>query len=128
MISPDEGDTTTTMIKSGFKGKRTNKKFGRYGKRGGDRKRNYTPSDNPTNDNTEQHRQQEIFPTNTGRKVTKKLIIYRLSQQYLSGSTAAKPSDIIGESFAHQETIEIEGSCGGITCMLEGRSSGNAQH
>ena len=79
MISPDEGDTTTTMIKSGFKGKCTNKKFGQYGKRGGDRKRNYTPSDNPTNDNTEQHRQQEIFPTNTGRKVTKKLIIRRLS-------------------------------------------------
>ena len=80
MISPDEGDITTTMIKSGFKGKRTNKKFGRYGKRGCDRKCNYTPSDNPTNnDNTEQHRQQEIFPTNTGRKVTKKLIIRRLS-------------------------------------------------
>ncbi len=49
MISPDKGDTTTTMIKSGFKEKCTNKKFRGYGKRGGDRKRNYTPSDNPTN-------------------------------------------------------------------------------
>ena len=39
------------MIQSGFKGKRASKKFGRYDKRGGNKKRNYTPSHNPTNDN-----------------------------------------------------------------------------
>lgn len=67
------------MIKSGFKGKRANKKFGRYGKRGGNKKLNYTPLDHSTDDNSEHGFPQRICPMTTGRKVTKKQIVHRLS-------------------------------------------------
>ena len=69
----------TAMIKSGFKGKRANKKFGRYGKRGGNKKLNYTLLDHSTDDNSEHGFLQQICPTTTGRKVIKKQIILRLS-------------------------------------------------
>ena len=69
----------TAMIKSGFKGKHANKKFGWYGKRGGNKKLNYSPPDRPTDDNSEHGFLQQICPTTTGRKVIKKQIILRLS-------------------------------------------------
>ena len=55
------------------------KKFGRYGKRGGDQKINYTPSDISTNNNTEPRVLQRHDSTSAERKVTKMQIIRRLS-------------------------------------------------
>jgi hypothetical protein len=77
----DEGPPTVhtgegqTMIKSGFKGKRATKKFGQYGKRGGNKKLNYTPP---------QHETQQILSpstgrTSTGRKLSTMMIIRKLS-------------------------------------------------
>ena len=68
-------DECQTMIKSGFKGKHVTKKFGRYVKRGGNKKLNYTPP---------QHEPQQILSpstgrTSTGRKLSTMMIIRKLS-------------------------------------------------
>jgi hypothetical protein len=55
------------------------KKFRRYGKREGDQKINYTPSDISTNNNTEPRVLQQHDSTSAERKVTKMQIIRRLS-------------------------------------------------
>jgi hypothetical protein len=63
-----------------FKGKCANKKFGRYGKRGGNKKLNYNcPPDYPTDNYSVPVLPQYVRPTSTCRKVTKKQIIRQLS-------------------------------------------------
>jgi len=63
-----------------FKGKCANKKFGRYGKRGGNKKLNYDRlPDYPTDNYSVPVLPQYVRPTSTCRKVTKKQIIRRLS-------------------------------------------------
>ena len=73
-----DGERMTIPLR--FKGKRANKKFGRYGKRGGNRKLNYNrPPEHRTATNSEQGLPHYVRPTSTCRKVTKKQIIRQLS-------------------------------------------------
>ncbi len=71
-------NTGPPFVKSGFKGKRANKKFGIYGKRGGDRKINGVPRTVPTNNHLEPHEYQPRRSTSAGQKVTKSQIIHKL--------------------------------------------------
>jgi hypothetical protein len=83
---PTADNTGPPDVKSGFKGKRAIKKFGHYGKRGGNKKINSVPRPVPTDNNMEPHEYQSRCLTSAGRKVTETQIINKLSivtRQYL---------------------------------------------
>ena len=109
-----------------FKGKCANKKFGRYGKRGGNKKLNYNrPPDYPTDNYSVPVLPQYVRPTSTCRKVTKKQIIRQLSVVASSCRDAQQQNQVtLAENHSLTKKVaKIKGSCGGTTHVLEPLSS-----